>query len=155
MKKLFRILRNLMVFVGWTCVFIYLSDILFILIWNFDFLSTGSWAVVSDFWNQGGIIKSASDVILVISLWLLPILWYITLRFALKVNYTNIILFPLHILKSIKGNPKEERIIIRNIKSNSQRVEEIKTEINSIKAGKNQKTKDIRSDVQRKLFNDL
>mgnify|MGYP003558771857 CR=1 FL=1 len=36
-RKLFRLLRGLIILVGWTYVFIYLTNLLFVVIWNFDF----------------------------------------------------------------------------------------------------------------------
>ena len=156
MKKLLHFLRNLIVLIGWTYVFIYLADILFIMIWNFDFTSSSSWQIVSSYWNSGGTIKTTSDILLFAALGLLPIFWLIGLLRVLKIKYLQWFLCPVRLFYNIFNRSSlPDRIAIRYTKSNEQRAEEIKNELSSLKPSKAESSSNIRSDVKGKISKDL
>ncbi len=157
MRKLFRLLRGLAILVGWTFVFIYLTDLLFIVIWNFDFMSSSSWRVMGQYWDNGGIIKSASDVLLFVGLFALPVLWFIGLRYAFKAKYLQLMLSPVKFIYNLfnRSSGSTDSISIRYTKSNEQKVEEIREQLESLKPKKAQSSQGIRSDIKRKISNDL
>ncbi len=155
MRKILRLIRALIIACGWTFLFVYLFQALFVLIWNFDFTSDTSWAIMREYWNHGGIIKSTLDIALFAALALLPILWYIGLRKALKVDYLQLIISPFNRFRRIAANKTStERIVIRNIKSGEQRADEIKDELSSLKPEKTQSAQFIRTEIREKRSDD-
>lgn len=155
MKNLSKIIRISLVALFWTWFFVCLSDIFFIAIWKFDFTSAHSWNIVKGFWERGGNIKTYSDVLLFAALLLLPFLWFIGLRCALKLDYARLLFTPINFLYALfDRTSSNERVVIKATKSTEQQIEEIKNEINSVKPQKNQSTKSIRAAVKEKLSND-
>lgn len=155
MKKFLRFIRAMMVACGWTFLFVYLFQALFVLIWNFDFTSDTSWEIMREYWNRGGIIKSPLDIALFAALALLPILWYIGLRKVLKIDYLRLIISPFDGFRRMVANKTStERIVIRNIKSGEQRAEEIKGELSSLKPEKTQNAQFIRTEIREKRSDD-
>lgn len=157
MKKLFRFLRNLTVFVGWTAVFVTCSNFLINLVWRFDFMSVRSWFLLSSFWNHGGVIKTASDILLISSLFLLPFLWLIGFVLTLKLDYVSILLKPLKALLNLfyRESSAPERMVLKNIKDSHQFIEEIRTEIDSLKPQESNNASNIRSDITQKISNEI
>ena len=157
--KILRFLRNTLIFIGWTYFFIAFSNALIDLIWRFDFLSQKSWNILSTFWNNGGILKTTSDVLLITSLFLLPILWFVGFILVKRFNYLKIFLFPFNLLcspfrKNFSAEPK--RIVLKNLKSSQQTTEDIKAEIEAAaKPKKSQEAENIRSQIiQKRTKND-
>ncbi|MBQ9236201.1 MAG: hypothetical protein IJ184_07060 [Alphaproteobacteria bacterium] len=152
MKKIGRWLRNLVVLALWSVVFVFVSNTLLVLVWNFDYVSHESWKVLVDYWNSGGVIKSASDLLLVGSLFLLPILWLLGFNRVRKLDYAKMLLAPVNAIYDWinRDTDDNERIVIRNIKSGTQRAEEIKNELESLKPGKAKKAGNIRKKVVEK-----
>lgn len=157
MKKLLRFFRAIAVMVLWTWVFVYITDAIFILVWNFDYTRTGSWEIMFDYWNSGGVIKTASDVILIISLILVPFLWLWGYRKSLRVNYLQLLLKPVNMVYDLfnRSSDNSDRVVIRNIKSSSQQIEDIKNELNSLKPQKAKETNDIRYNLKEKVTDEL
>lgn len=154
MKKALRFCRNSLIFIGWTGLFLVFSNFLIDVIWNFDFLSDRSWQILSNFWNKGGIIKTTSDVLLILSLCLLPILWIVGYLLVLKFDYLKIFLFPIRLVYNLFSTTSSEtpkRIVLKNLKSSDKLVEEIKSEIESIKPEKSKEAESLRSSVIKKL----
>ena len=153
MMKFFRFVRNLLVFIGWTFFFVVLSNFLIELIWKFDFLSLHSWSVLSDFWNHGGVIKTTSDVLLIASLLLLPVLWFTGLLLVKRLNFWNIFTYPFKIILTPffpNDDKNPPRFVIKNIKSSQQQIEDIKTEIRSIRPQKSQEAENLRTEISKK-----
>ncbi len=157
MKKIFKLFRNIIVMILWSLVFVYITNTLYIKLWNFDYTHTTSWQIMSDYWNSGGVIESTSDIILVSALILLPVLWFWGYIKALKLNYTVLVLKPISLVYDVinRSSDNSERIVIRNIKSNAQRAEEIKNELSSLKPQKPKETNTIRQNLQEKVTNGL
>ncbi len=158
MKKIIRLIRGLFVLIGWTGVFIFLSNLLTSIIWNFNFMSSRSWDILSAFWNQGGVIKTISDVILITILLTLPLFWLIGYILVLKLNYTKILLYPINLIYNVftpKTNKEPERIVIKNIKSSQQMVDDIKAEIDSLKPEKSKEAGNLRSEINKKLSDEI
>lgn len=158
MKKIFKFLRRLLIFIGWTWLFTILSNILIFAIWNFDFMSARSWNLLSEFWNKGGVIKTTSDILLMASLFLLPFLWLTGYFLALKINYAQLLFLPFELFHRLfrdNKNDEPERIVLKNIKSSQQQVEDIKAELESMKPEKAKKAGNIRSEITQKLSKEI
>ncbi len=158
MKKIIRLIRGIFVLIGWTGVFIFLSNLLTSIIWNFNFMSSRSWDILSSFWNHGGVIKTTSDVVLITILLTLPLFWLIGYILVLKLNYTKILLYPINLIYNIftpKTNKEPERIVIKNIKSSQQMVDDIKAEIDSLKPEKSKEAGNLRSEINKKLSDEI
>lgn len=154
MKKIFKLLRGVIIFGGWTALFLVLSNGLINAVWRFDFMAAHSWAVLSRFWNQGGVIKTTSDILLITSLVLLPLLWFAGFLIALKLKYIHILLAPLSWFD--RGRPKEpERIVLKNMKSTQKIVEDIKNELDSLKPKEAKEAGNIRSVITQKLEKEI
>lgn len=153
MKKLLKAIRNLLVFIGWTTVFVIFSNLLINLVWHFDFMSSHSWFLLSSFWNHGGVIKTTSDILLLLSLFLLPFLWIVGFILALRLQYKEIFLKPIDLIINLfsSSDTNSERLVLKNIKDSEQIIEEIKTEIDSIKPEESKNASDIRSDITQKI----
>ena len=110
-----------------------------------------------DYWNSGGVIKTASDVILIISLILLPFLWLWGYRKSLRVRYLQLLLKPVNMVYDLfnRSSDNSDRVVIRNIKSSSQQIEDIKNELNSLKPKKAKETNDIRYNLKEKVTDEL
>jgi len=151
--KILRFLRNLLVFVGWSILFIVFTNFLIKLVWGFDFLSAHSWNILANFWNQGGVIKTTSDVLLVSSLALLPLLWLLGFILVKKLDFWKIFTAPVRfVLKPFTENFSKEpqRFVIKNIKSSQQQAEDIKAEISAIKPKKAKEAESIREELSKK-----
>lgn len=158
MKKVLKFMRGLLVFVGWTFVSVSFFNMLISLIWNFDFMSAHSWHLLSKFWNSGGVIKTTSDVLLITLLFLLPVLWFIGFILVLKINYLRIFLLPITLSEKIfhrKKDDEPKRIVLKNIKSSQQMVEEIKSKIESLKPEKAKEAGNIRTQITQKLSEEI
>ncbi len=157
MKKILKIFRNFLVITGWTFVFLFVSRLLMSLIWSFDFLSYHSWSIFSNFWNTGGVFKSFPDIMLLICLFMLPFLWFFGLRKSLKLNYVRFFLSPFVAINRFlsPNNTVPERIVLKNVKSTQQMIEDIKEEIASIKPAKNEKAGSIRDTINKKISEEV
>ena len=154
MKKILNIFRFTFIGCVWTYLFFIISNYAMYSLWNFNFMSARSWQTIYAFWNQGGVINTFSDYIFFLILFSLPIIWIISWKKLLKINYTSILLYPItaynrHIIK--KYGQDSSRIVLKNIKSSQKIIEEIKEQISSIKPEKNKETENIRSEINKKL----
>ena len=154
MKKLIKIIRNLIIFILWTIVFFYISTIIFSLVWNFDISSAHSWNIIKNYWNTGGVFKTPSDIMLLISLILIPIIYIIGLKKIQKINFLKLFLSPINYFynKEIKD---PERVVIKGIKSVQQIVDDVKNEIESLKPKKTLEAGSIRSNIIKKINEEI
>ncbi len=116
-------------------------------------MSAKSWQILTIFWNEGGVLKTTSDVMLIITLLSLPLFWIIGFILSIKLNYFNLLAIPFSFIYRLfnKNEDKEpERIVIKNIKSSQQMIDDIKAEIESIKPEKSKEAGNIRSEITKK-----
>lgn len=154
LKKILHIFRFSLIGCVWTYTFLMLANYLTFSLWNFNFMSSHSWKVIDTFWNSGGVIKSGSDYLFLSFLISLPLIWIFGWKYFLKVNYINIILYPInayntHIIK--KYGKESSRIVLKNVKSTQKIIEEIKDQLESIKPEKTKEAANIRSQIIKKL----
>ena len=119
-------------------------------------MSAHSWQTIIRFWNSGGVIKSSADYIFLGTLCSLPLIWIWGWRYFLKLNYLEVLLYPInsynrYVIK--KYGQSSNRIVLRNLKSSQKIIEEIKNQLESIKPEKNKEVINIRNNVNQKLQN--
>ena len=153
-KSFLRFIRFLLIGVLWSYLFLIIANILMYKLWNFSLFSAHSWNTVSYFWNSGGVIKTAPDYIFLSMLILLPVLWIVGWLMLNRVDYKNILLFPInaynrHIIK--KYGHDSSRILLKNLKSSQQMIEEIKDKIALIKPEAPKEVSSIRSQILKKI----
>ncbi len=94
-KKIFKILKVLLVGAVWSFVYVYTAETVMIAAWNFDILNLRDWQVINTFWESGGKIKTGKDYLFVGMLLALIPLWFWGWRLFCRVSYIKILLFPL------------------------------------------------------------
>lgn len=154
LKKLFKIIRFTFIGIVWSCLFLIFTNNLIFHVWNFNFMSAHSWQTIIRFWNSGGVIKSSADYLFLTVLFSLPFIWIFGWRYLLKRNYLELLLYPInsynrYVIK--KYGQSSKRIVLRNIKSSQKMIEEIKTQLESIKPEKNKEVTSIRGSVNQKI----
>lgn len=154
LKKLLKFIRHCIIFVLWTILFIYIVRLLIYSLFNFNILSSQSWNTLFAYWNTGGVFKTTPDILLLLSLLLLPIFFIIGFIKIKKINYLQkLISFFKFFIKTPKEN--HERIVIKSTATPEQLIENIKSEIESIKPEKNKESQFIRSNILKKLNEEI
>ncbi len=154
LKKLLKFIRNCIVFIIWTTLFVYIIKPLIYSLFNFNILSSQSWNTLFAYWNTGGVFKTTPDILLLLSLLLLPIFFIIGFIKIKKINYLQkLISFFKFFIKTPKEN--HERIVIKSTATPEQLIENIKSEIKSIKPEKNKESQFIRSNILKKLNEEI
>lgn len=154
MQKLLKFSRNCIVFILWTIFFVFVVKNLLYVFWRFDILSVRSWQTISNYWNSGGVFKTAPDITLLFLLILLPFIYIFGFIKTKKINFFKLI-FSLFAPLFKEKIEDPERIVIKGIKSTEQYVEEIKSEIEAIKPEKNKESSSIRSNILKKFNNEI
>lgn len=152
--KILKFIRFLIIGTIWSYVFIALSNFMLVYFWNFNLFSTRSWQTISYFWEAGGVIKSAKDYFFLFILFSLPWIWLLGWKKLHKVNFIEILLLPItlynrHIIK--KYGHKSAKIMLKNLKSSQQMIEEIKNQLESIKPEKPQEVANIREEIEKQI----
>ena len=154
MKKVYKVFRVSLIGVIWTYLFLVVSNYIMFQLWNFNFMSARSWQTISRFWESGGIIKTKTDYIFLLMLLSLPFLWILGWLRALRIDYLSILLYPVNAYNRYvinKYGHDSSRIVLKNIKSSQKIIEEIKSQLESIKPAKTKEVGNIRAEVQKKL----
>ena len=159
LKNLLRFIKWITVGALWSYLYLYGTLLLFKSVWGFNYLSRSNWRVISDFWEQGGKIRTGSDYLFILCLILLIPIWIWGWKKLYKANLFALIIAPIlwyqkrKADKYIKGM---SRIKIHNIGISVG--EEIKQDFeNKLKQQKEEIEKSpkavagIRSDLSNKL----
>ena len=150
MKKFLKNLRNITLLFLWTCLFIFVSKNFALLVWNFNILSQDSWNIISTYWNKGGSFKTAQDLIFLTFLISLPFLYFFGFKRIQKIQFSKLFLSALNRFFTEKiADP--ERVVIKGMKTNQQYINDIKSELESIKPEKNKESSEIRSNIIKKI----
>ena len=153
-KKFVYIFRFTIIGILWSYIFLILANYATYNLWNFNFMSSHSWKIIYKFWNAGGVIKNGSDYLFFIFLISLPFIWIFSWRYFLKLNYVNIILYPINIYNRYiitKYGQENSRIVLKNVKSTQKIIDEIKDKLESIKPEKTKEAANIRTQIIKKL----
>ncbi len=158
LKKLFRMIKYLLITVGWTWVYTLAADFLMIKLWNFNFLSPQDWQTMDIFWRGGGIIKSGKDYLFLGCLLIIVPIWFVILKRLWRVNYLNLLLSPFvwyngYVIRKYGSDSK--RIILKNIGKKISVKDELAAQMPKPKAKEelNLEANQIRNLLQEKLEN--
>ena len=109
----------------------------------------------ADFFTVG-VIKKAKDYLFLFMLLCVPWFWIWGWRLLTRVNYLNILLFPVNAYNRYiinKYGHDSSRIILKNLKSSQKSIEEIKARLESIKPEAPKEVNTIREEIRKKLEN--
>lgn len=154
LKKLFNLIKNIVVFVIWSLFFVFFFKTLTSVVWNFNILSPRSWETLFSFWNRGGVFKTAPDIVLLFLLLLLPFIYIFGYLKVRKINFIKIIFSTISswFTKEIED---PERVVIKGMKTTKQMIEDVKSEIESLKPDKNTEAGSVRSNILKKLNEEI
>lgn len=153
-KKFLRLIRTLIIGTIWTYVFLVLSHFIMLLLWNFNIFALADWQTIARYWNSGGAIKVARDYAFLGCIILLPILWIWGWRRLNKTGYLELFLAPVQaynrwIIRRYGSN--SSRILLKNLKSSQNNLEDLKMQLEAIKPGKPTEVVNIREEIQKKI----
>ena len=154
MKKIYKIFRTFLIGAVWTYFFLTVANYIMFSLWNFNFMSARSWQVLNKFFETDWALKTKADYFFLLMLFILPFLWVWGWIKVLKINYLNILLYPINAYNRYiinKYGHDSSRIVLKNIKSSQKIIEQIKTQLESIKPAKTKEVGNIRAEVQKKL----
>lgn len=153
--KFCKLIRALIIGILWSYFFLAVANFALIYFWNFNLFSHNSWQTISYFWQSGGVIKTAKDYFFLSVLFSLPWFWLWGWKKANRINFLELFLYPLiaynrWIIK--KYGHSSSRLVLRNLKSSRQMIEEVKIKLDSIKPDKPQEVVNIREEVKSTLY---
>ncbi len=154
MKKIYKIFRTSLIGILWTYLFLIAANYTMYQLWSFNFMSARSWQTISRFWESGGVINTTADYVFLLMLFALPFLWIWGWIKALKIDYLSIFLYPINAYNRYiinKYGHDSSRIVLKNLKSSQKMIEEIKSQLESIKPAKTKEVGNIRAEVQKQL----
>ena len=154
MRIILKLIKIFTIGIIWTYIFAISSNAIMIILWNFSIFSASDWHKINAFWTSGGIIKDTKDYFFLFSIVCLLPLWLYLYTKLCKLNYLNILIFPIIIYNKIiinrYGNDSK-RIILKNMQPTSILIEKIKNDIESIKPEEANKSNEIRGLITDKL----
>lgn len=127
MKKVKKLIRNTLIGLIWSYLFISLFKICLIYFWNFNPFSSSSWIVVEQFWNAGGNISSGRDYLLLFLLISFFPLWILGWRSLCKKDYIKLLMAPFeayHKRVLSKYSADGPRIVLKNLGVKEAKLEE-------------------------------
>lgn len=95
LKKLLKFTKITIVGLVWTYIYVYLTALLTISLWNFNYLSLGDWRLIGSFWEKGGSIKKINDYMLFLTLFLLIPVWLWGWRYFYRKSLLRLLLAPI------------------------------------------------------------
>lgn len=95
LKKLLKLSKIVIVGLVWTYIYVYLTELLTIGIWRFNYLSLDDWRLIGSFWEKGGSIKKFTDYMLFITLFLLIPVWLLGWRYFYRKSFLRVFLAPI------------------------------------------------------------
>lgn len=152
--KCYKLIRASIIGIIWSYVFLIIANFTLVYFWNFNLFFSQSWQTIIHFWQGGGVIKTAKDYFFLSVLFSLPWFWLWGWRKANKINLIEFFLYPLFaynrwIIK--KYGCSSSRVVLKNLKSSRQIIDEIKNKLDSIKPDKPQEVINLREKVKNKL----
>lgn len=159
MKKLGKYLRLLVIAIGWTALYSLLVSWIMRYFWHFEVFNPQYWKIISNFWNNGGVIDTASEFMFIIAILLIIPLWIWGWKKANKLSYVKIIFFPVfwynnYLQKKYADSPAP-RIVLKNMgggKKKQQTPEQMMEEMISERMPKATEKKDLNSSKIRSNF---
>ncbi len=128
MKKIKNLIRFIMISIIVLVAVIYISRILFKLIWAFDILDSKSYRIMYEYWERGGVFNTFRDCSLGFGLLILPIVWLCLSYKLYKFGLFKLITLPVSKLYRRLTRPKNmevEHVSIKNLGGRDKSIEEI------------------------------
>ena len=150
-------LKTIVVGGVWTVLYLFVTRVLFVSIYGFDYLSPYDWHKINVFWTNGGVIKSGRDYLFLFCLLMLVPVWFVLLKRLLCLNYLNLLLSPFLLFNKLSINKykaQNKRILLKNIGTSVKVEEEIKLKTATVKPQERNEADKIRSAVSQKLKNE-
>lgn len=157
-KKIGKLLKASIIGAIWTSFFVLSVRCLLLWIWQFDLLSKKQWDLVSRYWNSNGVIVGVSDYMFFTTLFLSLIIWIWGWRRLMRVNYLDILIWPLRYMNDRqlrKYESKSSHIVIKNISVGEKLTVEdvIKERMKAEEAPKGEKVaQDLRKKISEKII---
>lgn len=157
-KKTFKLIRFLLIGAIWAGIYGNIVRFVLIKFWQFDILYRKQWIVVEGFWNNNGVIYGMSDYLLLVSMFILLLIWIWGWYKLYKVNYGKKILGLINYISNRgleKYEENSQHIVIKNLKvGEKMTIEEviqdrIKQEHNEKREG----AQDLRKKISEKINN--
>lgn len=158
MKKLSKYLRQLLILVGWTAVYLWIVSLIMGYFWHFNIFEKRYWLIISEFWSAGGVIDQPSEYMFLLMLILIVPCWFIGWKKAQKLSYVKIIFFPVfwyndYVNRKYAGQPT--RIVLKNMgggKVKKQSPQQMMEEMISSRMPQPTEKKDLNSSKIRSVF---
>ncbi len=158
MKKLSKYLRQLLILVGWTAVYLWIVSLIMGYFWHFNIFEKRYWLIISEFWSAGGVIDQPSEYMFLLMLILIVPGWFIGWKKAQKLSYVKIIFFPVfwyndYVNRKYAGQPT--RIVLKNMgggKVKKQSPQQMMEEMISSRMPQPTEKKDLNSSKIRSVF---
>ena len=118
MKKIKKFLRFCCISALVLVVLLYISQILFRLIWHFDILDKEPYLMIKAYWNKGHTFGTARDYSLGLSLIALPIIWLVCSYKLYKFGLKKFLTMPIIKIYRRLTRPKSmevEHVVVRNM----------------------------------------
>ncbi len=128
MKKNKKFLKLILISCFTLVVFTYVGRFFFKLFWGFDIVSSRSYVVLRNYWNEGGNFKEFKELSLLVCLILLPIFWLRCSMNMYKKGFFKTLLSPLVKLYRKVTRPKSmepEHVSIKNLGLKERTLDEI------------------------------
>ena len=130
---------------GWTALYSFVVRNLLLFVWNFDAFNLKYWKIISRFWNDGGIIDTASEYFFIITLLIIIPLWIWGWKKANKLSYVKIFFFPIfwyNDYQNRKYSEMPDRIVLKNIGSGKNKKQTAQQAMEEMIAGRMPRPKD-------------
>jgi hypothetical protein len=155
-KKFFRITLS---GIGWTVLYAYIVGIIMKYFWHFDIFNPRYWRIIDRFWQNGGVIDTASEYMFILTLMLIIPLWILGWKKANGLSYVKIIFFPVFwyndYVRRKYADATQSCIVIKNMgatKNKKQTPQQMMEEMIAERMPKAKDKKDLNSSKIRSNF---
>lgn len=157
-KNILKFIRFWAIGFMWTGIYGYLVRLFLIKFWQFDILYRKQWIVIKGFWNSNGVIHGVSDYLLLVSMFILLLIWGWGWYRLYKINYGKKLVGFVNYISGRglkKYEESAEHVVIKNLKVGEKLTVEdvIQDRIKQEKTEKSQEAGDLRKKVSEKIVN--
>jgi len=117
-QRVGKLIKFILICTLWSAFWLALTRQIVLAVWNFDYASKSQWQFVGEFWRQNGTIRSFSDYMLFLTLFLIVLLWYKGLKRLYQTDYAKFFLVPFEYFskKQIEKYENESKhVVIKNL----------------------------------------
>lgn len=159
MQKIKKALRYTIIGCGWTFLYLMLIKFLMSYFWHFEIFELKYWKIISTFWQNGGVIDTASEYLFIFMLIAIIPVWIWGWKKANRLSYVKIIFFPVfwyhdYINRKYASAPTG-RVILKNMgggKNKKMSSQQMMEEMISSRMPQPTEKKDLNSSKIRSIF---